>query len=317
MAKNNMASDEAGRAARPPARAREWRHGSDEWRDRWSDPHGRWVERDGRRRWLVHVDRGSTTVVVLVHGAGGRPEQWHGVLDRLRDGTDHSLAVVTLLGHARSDVHPHEDAYATDELVDDVAQDIEAVRPAGGGARVVLVGHSLGSAVALRLADRVDALVLVGSAADAPAGASSPLLRCCYCCLELLRPAIGWLMAGALYHASADRAMVARERAVTAQNPFVVVCGLGNHARWPTRAEEEAVRVPTLILHGREDAVVTPLAGARELERRVPGSRLVVFGSASHNVMMEEPDGVAREIRAFITRAAAGEGAGGGAPRPP
>lgn len=50
----------------------------------------------------------------------------------------------------------------------------------------------------------------------------------------------------------------------------------------------EQVRVPTLVLHPREDAVV-PLAEGRLLASRIPGAQFVEFESKNHILLEQEP----------------------------
>ena len=49
------------------------------------------------------------------------------------------------------------------------------------------------------------------------------------------------------------------------------------------------VKVPTLIISGREDGVRTP-ADAEFIECRIKGSRLVVIDDAGHLMNMERPE---------------------------
>ncbi len=58
------------------------------------------------------------------------------------------------------------------------------------------------------------------------------------------------------------------------------------------------IRVPTLILHGRHDPV--PLAASEELERRIPGARLIVFEDSGHALYSEETDRFVAELDAFL-----------------
>src|SRR5262249_14253923 len=61
------------------------------------------------------------------------------------------------------------------------------------------------------------------------------------------------------------------------------------------------VRVPTLVLHARDDRRV-PYAQAREVAAAIPGSRLVPLDSPTHLSLPHNPawDVVVREIEAFL-----------------
>ena len=71
-----------------------------------------------------------------------------------------------------------------------------------------------------------------------------------------------------------------------------------------------AIRVPTLILHGRHDPV--PLAASEELERRIPGARLVVFEDSGHALYSEETDRFVALLDEFLPKAIGERGAGSG-----
>lgn len=286
---------------RPPFPA--WDDASAEWWERWSRRHGRVVGAEsGRPRWSVRLDRGKKAegVVYLVHGAGGRPEQWRGVLEALAEALPrHTLVATTLYGHARSGRSGAEADFGTAEMEADVRGELEGL--AGGGVPLTVVGHSFGSCLAARVSDlATGGVVLLGGAAEAPAAARSPLLACCYCFLQVVRPLLGRLSAAMLYGPAADADAVARERQVTAQNPWPTVCGLAAGLDWP--APERVRPRRALVLHGAHDRL-TPLAGAAELARRA-GARLVTLERCGHNLMMEEPARVATEIAAFARRRA-------------
>lgn len=59
-----------------------------------------------------------------------------------------------------------------------------------------------------------------------------------------------------------------------------------------------AVEVPTLLIHGRRDAIV-PLSAAREAAAAIPGAELVVIDDAGHVPTMTRPREVAAAIDAW------------------
>ncbi len=97
----------------------------------------------------------SSTVLVLIHGAGHTSQVWGATQEHLR----HRSLAVDLPG--RHDRPADLAAVTIDESVESLAADIRAA----GCERVVLVGHSVGGIVLPRLAadlgDRVDHLVFV------------------------------------------------------------------------------------------------------------------------------------------------------------
>ena len=59
------------------------------------------------------------------------------------------------------------------------------------------------------------------------------------------------------------------------------------------------IRMPALVIHGGDDAIVPPAAG-RLIATHIPGARLAVIDGAGHVPTLTFPERVAREILAFL-----------------
>ncbi|WP_227014004.1 alpha/beta fold hydrolase [Paenibacillus psychroresistens] len=59
------------------------------------------------------------------------------------------------------------------------------------------------------------------------------------------------------------------------------------------------ISAPTLIIHGEEDWVFSP-KHAKILNRRIPGSKLILFPHAGHGIFSQEHHKVLKEIQHFI-----------------
>jgi 3-oxoadipate enol-lactonase len=62
-----------------------------------------------------------------------------------------------------------------------------------------------------------------------------------------------------------------------------------------------AIRVPTLILVGDEDAG-TPVAASRTIHERIPGSQLVLIPNASHLSNLEQPEAFTQALLGFLEK---------------
>lgn len=62
----------------------------------------------------------------------------------------------------------------------------------------------------------------------------------------------------------------------------------------------EKITVPTLIVWGARDTY-TPVDFADELERKIAGSRKVVYPHKSHNLPIRYPDDVWKEMKSFLS----------------
>jgi pimeloyl-ACP methyl ester carboxylesterase len=175
---------------------------------------------------------------------------------------------------------------------------------AGMRERFTLLGLSLGGYVALevvrRALPRIERLVLMDTtaAADAPARRAGRLAD-----IEKVRAGgidalIAELPGRWLTPAHAQRADLATLVADMARN--IGARGQLNQqtamlSRPDSHDDLARVRVPTLILCGRQDAV-TPIADHEAMAARVQGARLVVIDDCGHLSTIEQPDAVSTAL---------------------
>lgn len=76
-------------------------------------------------------------------------------------------------------------------------------------------------------------------------------------------------------------------------------------ARPDARPQLPAIRVPTLVLTGRNDSWAPP-EQHEAMHRMIPGSRLVIIEHAGHMTTMEEPAAVSQAFAEWLDVAAAG-----------
>lgn len=117
---------------------------------------------DGRELQYLAMGEGDATPVVFAHGFGGDLNNWLFTTEKLSH--ERPTYALDLPGHGASD----KDVTSFAELVDSLAGFLDAA----GLQRVHLVGHSMGGAVALRVAadhpDRVASLTMIDSAGLGP-----------------------------------------------------------------------------------------------------------------------------------------------------
>jgi pimeloyl-ACP methyl ester carboxylesterase len=69
--------------------------------------------------------------------------------------------------------------------------------------------------------------------------------------------------------------------------------------RADSRSGLGAIKVPTLVLVGRED-ILTPVADAEEIARGIAGSKLVIVEDCGHLSTLEQPAGVTAALREWL-----------------
>lgn len=122
------------------------------------------------RAW--EPDHDASTMIVLVHGIAehsGRYDEFARILNR--DG--YAIYALDHRGHGRSEgLRAHVENF--DLFVNDVYQYVESLKRKFPRRRVILMGHSMGAAIALQYAvehqQRIDALILSGTPCAIPDG---------------------------------------------------------------------------------------------------------------------------------------------------
>lgn len=196
-----------------------------------------------------------------------------------------------------------------------VAQTLGAMDAAGVGT-AVLVGHSSGALLALRVAraapERVEGLVLLGPAVHTPGGPARRMRWLLHTPqLDRLGPLLMRQLAGASMenlvraaYADPDRlrpeALEAAKRTTRVEDWDRALWAFTKAQRAPRTGELlSGVRVPTLVLSGAQDEVV-PAEDAERLADDLSNARLERLQGCGHAVQEECPEAVAEAIDAWI-----------------
>ena len=231
----------------------------------------------------------SLPTVVLLHGAGFDHTSW---ALHSRWFAHHGFGVLApdLPGHGRSGGAPLS---SIAEMADWTA----ALLDAAGTAKARLVGHSMGSLIALEMAARhpakVTALSLIGTAAAMTVGPD--LLKAAEANdheaidmvsiwgLGYAAELGGSLAPGLWMHFGA-------ERVLEQCRPGVLFSDLSAcNSYQGALAAAAKVSVPATLILGERD-MMTPARAGKALAAALPNSRTVVLSGAGHMMMAERPD---------------------------
>ncbi len=230
--------------------------------------------------------------LVFIHGSGDSARVWDDVIALL---PEFETIALDLPGHG---------ALATAPLASvDVAAYADWLRAElerRGIERPMVIGHSLGGAVALQLAlaapSSVGRLGLVGTGARlrvAPA-----FLQIAQRAGEAGTPQTPEITRAGFADAHAALAdMYDAQRAQTA--PSMLFHDLTACNQFDIMADLERISQPTLIIVGAEDRM-TPAKFSAFLQNSIPGSELVVVPDAGHYVQIEDPQRVADALRVWL-----------------
>jgi pimeloyl-ACP methyl ester carboxylesterase len=256
----------------------------------------------GGRGVAVHVEEPSSpnvSDVVLVHGAGFDHTIWR-YQTRFLAGHGHRVLAPDLPGHGRSDGPPLESIEAMADWLGGVIESFEC-GPA------VLMGHSMGSYIALHRATSVPgsvlALVLVGTTdrmrvhpelLDAAAERD-------HHAIDLM---IGWMHTGTHRyggHRSAGSWSAGASRRTIERNLASLAADLGACERYDPTGRAAGVVHRTLIVSGSDDRM-TASAGAGRLDALIGDSEHLVLAGAGHVALSERSEEVNAAIVEFVSR---------------
>jgi pimeloyl-ACP methyl ester carboxylesterase len=276
-----------------------------------SPPVGRFIEVAGVR--LHYLDRGMGPAVVLVHGLAGNLRNFYELTDRLAS----SCRVIAVdrpgSGYSKVLSGGHLALRAQAAIIARFIAELRLDRP-------ILVGHSLGGALALALArdhpDSVRALVLISSLSQLETRAPA-IFRA----LEIRSAALRWLVAWTLMAPLGKLAHRASLEALFAPEPvpprFDAESGGGLALRprnfiaaskdMVTVADEIAAMIPSYprltisvqVIFGRQDPILDYRTHGERLAAALPNSRLHLI-DGGHMIPVTAAD----QLASWIVQAA-------------
>ena len=273
---------------------------------------GSYLDIDGTAIHYVEAGRGED--VVLIHGWNGSTFSFRYTIPELAQ--RYRVIAIDLMGYGYS-ARMRDADYSLTAQSDIVARAMDRL----GVANAVVIGHSMGGAVATRLALRypewVGKLVLVDSVNVTEMRRATRFGKL----LRVVMP----LAAPLLLHPYRSRRRVfltavhdpAHLTPETEQGYFRPMHMKGHlHSmgrQLTSRHHDELlsprdISQPTLILWGEHDSWLRPEFGER-LNAEIPDSRLTLVPSAGHLPLEEQPDFCNREIMRFLQGDEAPDGA--------
>jgi pimeloyl-ACP methyl ester carboxylesterase len=255
---------------------------------------------------LPYVEQGdpSGLPVLLLHGFVDSWRSFEPVLPHLPQ----ALHVFALTQRGHGDASRPAAGYSVQDLAADLAAFIDALHLHAA----VIVGHSMGSAVALRFAidhpERTAGLVLIGASASLGATAAarafwdSTLSKL----TDPVDPDLVREMTEAMIVQPIPRAfldtVVAEGQKVPAHVWRAVL-----ESRWRLEGDFseqlDQIQAPTLIFWGDQDARY-PRSAQEALVSAIPGSRWVIYAGAGHMPHWEQPERFASDLVDFCDQVA-------------
>ncbi len=227
-------------------------------------------------------------ISLLIHGAGGTHLDWPAEIRRMPEA---NVIAIDLPGHGRSpgDGQTTVGAYAADIVALLDALDLQ---------QAIVVGHSMGGAIAQTIAleypGRVKALALIGTGAKLSVHPDI---------LDGLRTEVAKALdfiVGGYFGPEATDSMRRRARQILADfDPLVLANDYAACNAFDVREELVHITQPTLIMAGSDDRL-TPLSFSEYMQQNISNSRLELIEGSGHMMMIEQPVATADVLRRWL-----------------
>jgi pimeloyl-ACP methyl ester carboxylesterase len=243
--------------------------------------------------YTEHGSRGDLPLLFL-HGWNAASEVWEPIVERLAQ--NHRTIALDLRGFGSSNKAPGP------FRVETFADDLSALLMAAELDPLVVVGHSMGAAVAQRFAidrpDAVEGLVLI---APVPAGGYdvSPKLDAMFRTLPGNPEAISAWLSRLTYREPPPEVRKLLRDVASRVAPEVA---LESYESWSTLdfADEAAtIATPTLVVAPERDR---PEFAREKVADLIDGSDFEVLREAGHYAILEQPERIARHIERFVAK---------------
>ena len=235
--------------------------------------------------------RQPAATVLFMHGAGGSHANWRSQLDCLTD--TFRIIAVDLPGHGMS-------TGAGEATIQGYADYVEGLIDALELENVILGGHSMGGAIALKIAlngsHELGGLLLVGT------GAKLRVLPAIFSMIRDNFEVAIESMGNFAFSPNVSKDILDEHKRLMSQNtPEVMILDFTACDSFDIIDEISAISLPTLILCGKDDRL-TPAKYSELLHAKIDGSEAVFFDDSGHMPMVEQSAAFNEAVESFLTR---------------
>ena len=250
---------------------------------------------------VAYSIEGEGPPLYMVHGIGSRKATWEALIEDLR--TDFTCVSFDLRGHGESPVPPVP--YSLDELV----EDLEALRQRLGHERIHVVGHSLGGQIGPAYArthpECVETVVLLSTAAGRDSEDSSNVKGMVAMMREKgVKPVLKTLINRWYtdeFVANRPDAVEARVKQVVDTPEEVFLSVFDIYASTEMLQWLSQLDCACLVMTGELDTGCSPVLN-KLIADTLPNAELVILENLKHSILIEGPEKVLPPLRDFLVR---------------
>jgi len=251
---------------------------------------------------ISYYDVGEGTIpIIFLHGFPFDKSMWKGQLDSLK--SSNRLIACDIRGFGKS----------TDEKtplsIDLFSEDLMAFMDKLNIKKAIICGLSMGGYISLnavkRFPERFEALILCDTQCIAD---TAEVIENRYKAIEQINldgvTEFNEKFIKNVFHPDSLMHKIELvenlKNIVFANSKDIIIAGLTALAnRSETCSTLDAIRIPTLIICGREDKV-TPLAQSEFMQEHIEGSNLVIIDNAGHVSNLEQPEEFNKHLHEFL-----------------
>jgi pimeloyl-ACP methyl ester carboxylesterase len=242
----------------------------------------------------------SDKTAFLIHGLGGRGEQWRFQLDLLKQ--DYTLIIPDLYGNGKSDKpKPDNNTYTFTEF----DKDISVLFNKYASNDNIVMGHSYGGTFATSLTiknqNKISKLILIAPVPCAPSLSLPLMYRLPAPLLQLFRPLLEKEFQKAAFDPSTNPELVAEEMRANLTNPMYVISAMVAGMKDIPTTDATTLTTPTLMLTGQHDQLIPPSVST-DYYRALPHHEFHSIDHAAHLIQLEQPAATNDLLRRFTTK---------------
>ncbi len=239
--------------------------------------------------WMNPADFGKhARSLVFIHGSGGNSTAWSYQYSNLYK--SFNITAVDLPGHGKSGAKGESEIAQYVLWMKDLLSVLQIDHP-------VLIGHSLGAAIALDFAakypEEVSGIVPVGGGLTMPVNPGI---------LEGFRRqpelSLDMMCKFSLARENRDKLFDALRKSLGETDIEIIAGDMLACSRFDITGELQKIKAPTLVICGTQDKMMPP-ASSEQIASGIARAKLVLIEGAGHMVMMEQPEAFNSALRDF------------------